>query len=119
MKIRLYLDEDAMDEDLVQALRNRDVDVLTPLEAGMIETSDEQQLAWATMRSRVLYSFNVKDFHRLHLSQLRQGESHAGIILTPQRRYYVGEQMRRVLRLTATLSAEDMRNRLEFLSVWS
>jgi hypothetical protein len=41
---------------------------------------------------------------------------HAGLILTPQQRYPVGEQARRVLRLLAALSAEKMRNRLEFLA---
>jgi len=39
--IRLYIDEDAMDKDLVQALRARGVDVMTALDAGMIEHSDE------------------------------------------------------------------------------
>jgi len=39
--IRLYIDEDAMDKDLVQALRARGVDVMTALDAGMIERSDE------------------------------------------------------------------------------
>lgn len=34
-KILLYLDEDAIDDDLVQALRFRGVDVLTATEAGM------------------------------------------------------------------------------------
>jgi hypothetical protein len=32
-KIRLYIDEDAMDEDFVQALRSRSVDVLTVADA--------------------------------------------------------------------------------------
>ncbi len=41
MTIRLYIDEDAMDKDLVQALRARGVDVMTALDAGMIERSDE------------------------------------------------------------------------------
>jgi predicted transcriptional regulator len=34
-KIRLYIDEDSMDEDFVQALRSRNVDVLTVADAGM------------------------------------------------------------------------------------
>lgn len=32
--------------------------------------------------------------------------------------FSVGEQMRRLLRLTSTLTAEEMRNRIEFLSGW-
>jgi hypothetical protein len=34
VQARLYIDEDAMDDDLVQALRLRGVDVQTALEAG-------------------------------------------------------------------------------------
>ena len=34
MQIRLYLDEDAMDGDVVEALRTRGVNVLTAEEAG-------------------------------------------------------------------------------------
>jgi hypothetical protein len=118
MTIRLYIDEDAMDKDLVQALRARGVDVITALDAGMIERGDEQHLGFAATEERVLYSFNVGDFYHLHTMFLAQGKSHAGIALAQQQRYSVGEQMRRLLRLIAAKSAEDMRNQVEFLSTW-
>lgn len=118
MTIRLYVDEDAMDEDLVRALRVRGIDVLTALEAEMIEHLDEEHLEFATRERRVLYSFNVKDFYRLHQEHLAQGEPHAGIILARQQRYSVGEQMRRLLKLIATKSEEEMRNQVGFLSAW-
>ena len=116
--IRLYFDEDAMDQDLVQALRARGVDVMTPLETGGAGREDEQQLAFATAQGRVLYTFNAGDFYHLHTSYLTQGKHHAGIIIAPQQRYAVGEQMRRLLRLTAARSAEEMQDRVEFLSAW-
>jgi hypothetical protein len=50
---------------------------------------------------------------------MQAGESHAGIILAVQQRYSVGEQMRRLLRLIDTLTAEEMRDRIEFLSAWT
>ena len=59
-----------------------------------------------------------RDPQRLHSAMMRAGESHAGIVLAAQQRYIVGEQMRRLLRLTSTLTAEDMRNRIEFLNAW-
>ena len=118
MTIRLYIDEDAMDKDLVQALRARVVDVITALEAGMIERKDEEHLDYATVQGRVLYSFNVGDFNRLHTVYLTAGKSHAGIVLARQQRYSVGEQMRRLLRLIAARSAEEMRNQVEFLTAW-
>jgi hypothetical protein len=42
--IKLYLDEDALDRDLVKALRARSVDVLTAQEVGLKEASDEEYL---------------------------------------------------------------------------
>ena len=118
MTVRLYLDEDSMDQDLVQALRARGVDVVSVLDAGTTGRTDEEHLNWATAQGRVLYSFNVGDFYYLHTSFLSQGKSHAGIVLARQQQYSVGEQMRRLLRLTAALSAEEMRDQVEFLSAW-
>lgn len=118
MTIRLYVDEDAMDKDLVQALRARGVDVITSLDAGMIEREDGEHLDYATAQGRILYSFNVGDFYRLHTAFLAQGKSHAGIILARQQGYSLGEQMRRLLKLIATKSAEEMKNQVEFLSAW-
>jgi len=118
MRTRLYLDEDSMQNALVIALQARGVDVLTALEAGMIERSDEEHLDYATAQSRVLYSFNVGDFYRLHTAYMTQGKSHAGIILARQQRYSVGEQMRRLLKLIATKSAEQMKDQVRFLSSW-
>ena len=55
---------------------------------------------------------------RLYSNLMRAGQSHAGIILAVQQRYSVGEQMRRLLRLISSVTAEEMRNRIEFLSTW-
>ena len=118
MRIGLYLDEDSMRSAVVRALRARRVDVLTALEAGMIERSDEEHLEYAAKEGRVLYSFNVKDFYRLHQEYLARGRSHAGIILARQQHYSVGKEIRRLLKLVATRSVEEMRNRVEFLSAW-
>jgi len=47
---------------------------------------------------------------------LSGGRSHCGLILAPQKRYSVGEQVRRLVHLIGTLSAEKMRDREEFLA---
>jgi predicted nuclease of predicted toxin-antitoxin system len=117
-KILLYIDEDSMDEDFVQALRARNVDVLTVADVGMLNRSDEEQLNWAKQNSRVIFSFNARDFYRLHATLLEQGSSHSAIILALQQRYGIGDLMRGVLRLVNTKSLEEMQGRLEFLSDW-
>jgi hypothetical protein len=116
--ISLYLDEDSMDKALVQALRARGVHVMTALEAEMIERDDQEHLDFATAQGRVLYSFNVGDFYRLHMTYLAVDKSHAGIVLARQQQYAVGEQMRRLLKLIAHRTADEMRNRVEFLGTW-
>lgn len=117
-QIRLYLDEDSIKHSLVVALRNSAVDVMTALDANKISCTDEEQLIWATEQGRILYSFNVADFCRLHTTFLAQDRGHAGIVLARQQRYSVGEQLRGLLKLIATKSAEEMRNQLEFLSAY-
>ena len=107
-----------MDSDLVAALRSRGVTVITAAEAGLVETPDEQQLAFATQHGCVLYTFNVSDFYRLHTQWLSGGREHAGIILAPQQRFSVGQQLRRILRLRATVTTDSMRNQVEFLANW-
>lgn len=118
MHIRLYLDEDAQDGDLVRALRRRAIDVATANEAGLSQRPDAEHLAYAAAQVRTIYSFNTGDYQALHTAYLMQGTAHAGIILARQQRYSVGEQMRRLLRLIHTVSAEEMRDRVEFLSAW-
>lgn len=118
MKISLYLDEDAQDNDLIHALRLRGVDAVGAWEAGMRQRDDEDHLLWATAQGRVLYGFNVRDFYRLHTELLTKGRSHAGIILVKQQHYSVGEQMRRLLKLSGSRSAEEMKDQVEFLSTW-
>jgi hypothetical protein len=115
---KIYFDEDAMDTDLVAALRSRGVEVITVLEVGLTGKSDEEQLAFATERGCVLYTFNVSDFCRLHAHWISSGREHGGMILAPQKRFSVGEQLRRILHLRSGTSTTGMWNRAEFLGNW-
>jgi len=117
-QIQIYIDEDAMDSDLVAALRSRGVTVITALEAGFAGKSDQEQLSFATERGCILYTFNVSDFYRLHTDWAGSGRDHGGMVLAPQQRFSVGEQLRRILHLRATVTAASMRNRVEFLTNW-
>jgi hypothetical protein len=86
-----------MDSDLVAALRSRGVTVITPHDAGLTARPDEEQLAFATAQGCVVDTFNVSDFYRLHRQWMSAGQEHAGMILAPQQRFSVGEQLRRIL----------------------
>ncbi len=116
--LKLYIDEDSMDHNLVRALRARGVNVVTAQEAHKESLSDEEHLRFAASEGRVLYSFNRGDFFRIHTQLVTEGDSHAGILLARQQHYTVGEQMRRILRVLAFKSAAEMRDSVEFLSAW-
>jgi Domain of unknown function (DUF5615) len=95
MQIRLHVNEDAMARALVVSSRARSVDVTTVLDAETSEQDDLAQLEHATQHGRVLYTFNVGHFCRLHAQYIAQGKNHAGIIVVFRQRYAVGEQLRR------------------------
>lgn len=117
-RICLYLDEDSTARGLVESLRSRGVDVVVVGEVNRYGYSDEEQLRWATTHNRVLYSANIRDFYRIHTDFLSREEFHSGIILVQQQRYSIGQLMRVILQLMAVKSAEEMNNRVEFLSNW-
>ena len=60
--------------------------------------------------------FNVAHFAKLNAKWLQQGRHHAGIVVSTQRP--LGDLLHRVLRLAETLDAEEMHDRIEFLSDW-
>lgn len=115
MQIRLYIEEDAMARTLVQGLRARGVDLTTVVDEGMKGRDDNEQLERATQQRRVIYTFNVGDFCKLHRDYAAAGKSHAGIIVVYRQRYSVGEQIRRLIELIGMKSPEEMRDRLNFL----
>jgi hypothetical protein len=114
----LHLDEDNHDHDLAEALRRSGLETHRSGDHGMDATSDEDQLEFAAAHAFVLYTSNLRDYERLHRERLETGLTHAGIIFRPSRRWSVGEQARRILRIWEALSAEEMVNRIESLSLW-
>jgi hypothetical protein len=118
VKVRLYLDEDCMSWELIHALVARGLDVLSAADSGRLGRPDSDHLEYAALHGRVLYSGNIGDFYQLHSEYMTSQRSHAGIILVHRRKYSVGEQTRRLLKITTALSAEEMKDRLEFLNSW-
>ena len=110
-QIKLYFYEDALQSALVIALRNANIDVVTVGDVNRFGFSDEEQLIWAAAEKRVIYSFNMGDFHQLHSLFLAEARVHSGIILVPQQR-------RGLLRLINQRSAKSLVSQLIFLSAY-
>jgi hypothetical protein len=113
--IRFFTDEDIY-AAIAVALRRAGFDAISTPESGRLGESDESQLDWATAEARVLVTFNVSHFARLHSLVLQRGGHHSGLIVSSQRP--IGDTLGRLLRLAAALNAETMVDRLEFLNDW-
>lgn len=117
-EIRLYMDEDTLRGALLQALRNAGVDLVTTADVNNLGQIDSEQLIWATLHQRVIYTFNGRDFCRLHKTYMEENRSHTGIIIAERQSYSVGEQLRGIQRLIATKTAEEMINQLVFIGAY-
>lgn len=103
---------------LATGLTSQGIDVTTVAMEDMRHRPDDEQLMFAVSQGRALFSYNVADFQRLHSLYMRLGRHHAGVILVRQRRYDVGETIRRLARISASFEPEQMVDRLEFLNAW-
>lgn len=107
-RIQFYLDEH-VPRAVTEGLRRRGVDVLTAQEAGMLQATDEQHLAFALSEGRVIVTQDA-GFLRLHTA----GRPHAGIVYAPQQTA-VGTIVRGLMLIYDILGPEDMANHVEFL----
>jgi len=102
MTIRFHLDE-SVSLRVVRPLRDRDIDVTTPEEAGLLSATDEEHLAFAHDAGRVLVAHD-NDYIRLHADDV----PHSGIAYCHQRRYSVGDLLKQLLLLHACYDADEM-----------
>ncbi len=114
-EVRLYVDEDAGENAVVEGLRARGVDLLTTIEAGQCGATDPEQLAFAVKQGRTIYTFNVGDFARLHQQYLSEGTDHFGIIVVPDQRCSIGAKVRRLAGFIRQVTAQEMINHMEYL----
>lgn len=113
--ISFFTDEDVHGE-LAGILRASGFDAVSTPEAGRLNEPDPIHLEWCQQQGRAIVSFNTRDFCALHKEWMVAGKRHSGIIVSDQRP--IGDLMRRVNRLARTLTAEEMIDRLEYLSDW-
>lgn len=108
--IQLYLDHH-IKHQLAVDLRDRGIDVLLSQEAGNEEATDEAQLEFAAAQGRVLITFNIGDFAKLHQMWIASAREHSGIVVSRQlgaKQY--GTLLDRVSRLVECSTVEALRN---------
>lgn len=106
-KIRYHTDEH-VSRAIVRALRRRGVDVQTTPEAGMLSAADEEHLAAASERGRVIFTQD-EDYLILATKTM-----HGGIVYAPQEKP-IREIIAGLMLTYEVLEAEDMRNHVEYL----
>jgi hypothetical protein len=74
-------------------------------------------LAFVESKARTCFVLYACPLSQLYAESLAQGRSHSGIIVAKKQNYSVSDQMRRLLTLIATKSAEGMSNNIESLQV--
>jgi uncharacterized protein with PIN domain len=81
--IRILLDED-IHKSAAEQLRLRGYDAVHIVEKSRTGLSDNAQLLYAHSEGRILISFNIKDYIKLHKKFIKEGKQHSGIILSKQ-----------------------------------
>ncbi|MBI5215516.1 MAG: DUF5615 family PIN-like protein [Ignavibacteriae bacterium] len=108
LKIKFYLDEN-LATAIAKGLRRRNIEVLTAGDAGMLQRTDDEQLAYATQIGSTLVTQD-QDFMVLHKSAPR----HEGIVYIT-RPHTIGEIIEGLHLIAEALSPDDMKNHIEFL----
>ncbi|GAN33238.1 MAG: hypothetical protein DYG83_02610 [Candidatus Brocadia sp. AMX2] len=113
--IKLYLDED-VPEAVAMSLRLRGYDVITVKETGKKGLADIEQLKYASLENRVIFTHNMADFYKIHSDFIKKGLDHNGIILSKQ--LPIGVIVKALLKLFSNLNYENVKNKIIWLSDW-
>ena len=115
MTLKIYLDEN-IDTHLAAALRSRGFDVVSTSEVGLLGKTDEEQLEYSASEQRVLVTFNIRDFAKLHKQWQYNRRQHSGIIVSPQMtRSEFGKMLRMLQRLLIYTDPGEMSNQFRYL----
>jgi predicted nuclease of predicted toxin-antitoxin system len=107
--IRFHLDEN-VNHAIADGLRRRKIDVTTTPEAGLISSSDEEQLRFAHSQGRVIFTQD-SDFLKLHNS----GFQHCGVAYCVKGSRSIGEILQGLILIWEVLEAEEIVGKVEFL----
>ncbi len=112
-KIRIYTDE-SVNVTIAEGLKRRGVDAFSARDTGKLGLTDEEQLVYAGNEKAAVFTHDT-DFLQIAARWLDEGRTHQGIIYCHQKRYSIGECVRKLRMLTSVLSSEGMVDHIEFL----
>ncbi|MGL5793239.1 MAG: DUF5615 family PIN-like protein [Waterburya sp.] len=110
--IRLYLDED-VNVLIADLLNAKGFDVLTVRDAGQLQATDEEQLAYAVSQQRALVTHNRSDFEKIIQTYFFTGQKHYGVILAV--RHSPQKIVQRLLAILNQVTADEIENQVRYI----
>lgn len=110
--IELYLDED-VNVLVADLLRGRGFVAITTREAGLLQSSDADQLAHAVRARKTILTHNRADFEALARDYAEAGKKHYGMILATRHPPY--ELVRRLMRILNHVTADEMDDEIRYI----
>ena len=111
--MRIYTDEN-VDPRVAQGLRRRGVHAASAHEAGELGATDEAQFEEAISLEAAIF-IHDRHFVEIAVEKTLHGKEHFGVIFAEMHRLSLGECIRRLALCADVLTAEEVKNRVEFL----
>ena len=108
--LRFHLDEHVA-HAVAHGLRQRQIDVTTTMDVGLLSALDEDHLEFALRENRVVFT-NDSDFLRL----AADGRHHAGIVYCAPEASSIGDVIRYLALMNDCLSPDEVADMVEYLS---
>ena len=110
--VELYLDED-VDVLVADLVRARGFKATTTQEAGQIQSSDAEQLAYAVKQQASVLTHNRVHFEAQAREYFAAGRTHYGIIIAVRRPVY--DLVQRLLIILNNVTADEMQNQISYI----
>ncbi|KXB06044.1 hypothetical protein AKJ52_02625 [candidate division MSBL1 archaeon SCGC-AAA382C18] len=109
-KIEVYTDE-SVSPAIAKGLRRRGLEATDAREVNNIGLTDEEQLKYVKNNDFVLFTYD-DDFVRI---ARKKNIKHPGIIYCDQRKYSIGEIIRKISKIVETNQPTDLENKVKYL----
>ena len=112
-KLRIYTDEN-VDIRIIEGLRRRGIKAFSAIEKRMTGATDLEHFKYATDIQAVIFTH---DHHFIEIAKsiIKEGWEHWGVIFVEMHKLSIGECIKRLALYAGVLSAEEMKNQVEFL----
>ncbi|MDA1191437.1 MAG: DUF5615 family PIN-like protein [Candidatus Poribacteria bacterium] len=113
MPLRIYTDEN-VSTAIAEGLRLLGIDARSARDTGHLGVPDEVHLTYATSERFTLFTHD-DDFLAIAAEWRSMDKGHSGIVFAAQRRYRIGESIRRLEEYAKTYDSEDIWNSILYL----